>query len=100
MASYTMINPLVGRYGLSIDGQWVPVTNYQDPRTREIIHKDTLQWMDVHKDTDGFYWDLFLGNENNYGLHWTSFEIEALPKDEQGKEKKRNICTHFSMNLL
>ena len=23
-----------------------------------------------------------LGNENNYGLHWTSFEIEAVPGEE------------------
>jgi len=24
-----------------------------------------------------------LGNESNYGLHWTSFEIQALPQDER-----------------
>ena len=32
-----------------------------------------------------------LGNENNYGLHWSSFEIEALPEDQRWGYKARYL---------
>ncbi|MGC6507598.1 MAG: hypothetical protein ACON4U_04235 [Myxococcota bacterium] len=77
----TMINHTAGRYGLEIDGTWVPVTNYQDPKTRALIKSQFRTVVQTYKDTEGVVLWL-IGNENNYGLHWDSFEIAALPKDE------------------
>ena len=31
---YTMLNHSFGRYGLTINGAWVPVTDYRDPATQ------------------------------------------------------------------
>ena len=31
-----------------------------------------------------------LGNENNYGLSWSSFEIEALPEGERNSARARS----------
>ena len=85
---YTMVNPLFGRYGLNIDGAWVPVTDYSDPRTRELILEQTLASAERFKGVEGvlFY---VLGNENNYGLYWSSFEIQALPDMDQEDARAR-----------
>ena len=86
----TMINHTVGRYGMEIDGNWVPVTNYADPRTRELLKAEVKAVVEQYKDVEGvLLW--LLGNENNYGLHWSSFEIEQLPKDEQYQEKAKHL---------
>jgi len=86
----TMINHTVGRYGMEIDGTWVPVTNYQDPRTRELLKAQVTTVIEKYKDVEGvLLW--LLGNENNYGLHWSSFEIEQLPKDDQYTEKAKYL---------
>ncbi len=76
----TMINPLVGRYGTTMAGRWIPVVDYSDPATRAHLKAETLAAVELYRDTPGvLLW--LLGNENNYGLHWSSFEIEALPED-------------------
>ena len=83
----TMINPLFGRYGINIDGSWVPNVDYSDPSIREAITAETMEAIETYKDVPGvLLW--LLGNENNYGLHWTSFEIEALP-DASAKDDAR-----------
>ena len=86
----TMMNPHFGRYGLTIDGRWVPTTDYSDPRTREVILEETIAVVEEYKDTRGILLFL-LGNENNYGLSWSSFEIEALPKGEQHAARARHL---------
>jgi hypothetical protein len=79
---YVMINPLVGRYGTTIDGRFVPNTDYSDERTRQILIDETLAVVERYKDVRGvMFW--LLGNEANYGLSWSSFEIENLPEGEQ-----------------
>ncbi|MED5373825.1 MAG: hypothetical protein VX899_22595 [Myxococcota bacterium] len=90
----TMINPLFGRYGLNIDGAWVPVTDYSDPRTREVILEQTLASVERYKDVDGVLL-ILLGNENNYGLHWDSFEIQALPKEDQDQARARFLYSLY-----
>jgi beta-galactosidase len=83
----TMINPLFGRYGISIEGSYVPQVDYADPVIRNAIREETLRAVETYKDVPGvLLW--LLGNENNYGLHWTSFEIEALP-DDKAKDNAR-----------
>ena len=86
----TMMNPHFGRYGLTIEGRWVPVTDYSDPKTREAILAETLEVVETYKDVEGILLFL-LGNENNYGLSWSSFEIEALPKGEQQTARARHL---------
>ena len=90
----TMINNLVGRYGLQVDGAWIPVTNYADPRTREVIKNQVRTTVERYKDTPGvLLW--LLGNENNYGLHWSSFEIEALPKGDRDQARARHLYSLY-----
>lgn len=91
---YTMINPLVGRYGADIDGVWTPVTNYADPRTRAVLTEMTVASVQRYKDTRGVI--LFmLGNEANYGLSWSSFEIENLPEGEANALKARALYSLY-----
>ena len=78
---YTAVNNLMARYGMLIDGVWTPNVNYNDPRHREAILETIRVTAETYRDTPGVLMYL-LGNENNYGLHWTSFEIEALPGQE------------------
>lgn len=90
----TMINPTVGRYGVELHGNWIPVTNYQDPEIRELLKQQVRNVVAQYKDCEGvLLW--LLGNENNYGLHWSSFEIEQLPKDEQYAEKAKYLYSLF-----
>ena len=90
---YTVMNHTMGRYGFSVDGVFIPTTNYADERTREVIREDVLASMlEVYKDTPGILMWL-LGNENNYGLYWSSFEIEALPKGEQYRARATHLYT-------
>lgn len=91
---YTMINPLVGRYGVDVDGVFIPVTNYEDPKIRAVLTKQTLDIVHQYKNTDGILLWL-LGNENNYGLHWSSFEIEALPTEDQGSAKAKFLYSLY-----
>ena len=49
---------------------------------------DVLNLVREFKDTPGVLMWL-LGNENNYGIWWSSFEIEALPKGEQNATRAR-----------
>lgn len=90
----TMMNPHFGRYGLTIDGAWVPTTDYSDPRTREVILEEVREVVETYKDTEGILLFL-LGNENNYGLSWSSFEIEALPKGERDTARATHLYTLF-----
>lgn len=50
---YTMVNPLVGRYGATIDVRFIPETNDADERTREVLIEQTLSSMARYKDTRG-----------------------------------------------
>ena len=78
----TMVNPLFGRYGLSIDGTWVAQVDDANPAHRAAIRAQTMASVARLKDTPGVLMWL-LGTENNYGLAWTSFEIGDLPAGEQ-----------------
>jgi len=90
----TVINPLMGRYGYSINGKWVPFTDYSDPATREILKRDMADFVRRYKDTPGVLMFAF-GNESNYGLSWSSFEIENLPEGEQNTAKARYLYSLF-----
>jgi beta-galactosidase len=86
----SIINPLMGRYGATIDGVWRPLTNYSDERTRATLKAESLAVVEQYKDVKGVAMFAF-GNESNYGLSWSSFEIEDLPVGEQNREKAKSL---------
>lgn len=79
---YTMLNHSFGRYGLTIDGAWVGNTEYADPKTRELLLKETKAMVEEYRNTPGLLMYL-LGNENNYGLFWEGSETEDIPIEER-----------------
>jgi hypothetical protein len=92
---YTVINHTVGRYGFTLDGVWIPFVDYADPQMRAALKADVLSIVDEVQGTPGLLMYL-LGNENNYGLSWTSFEIEALPEGEREAARARHLYSLFS----
>ncbi len=91
---WTMINPLFGRYGIDVGGRWVPSVDYSNPSHRAAILSQTLASVERFKGTPGVLM-VMLGNENNYGLHWSSFEIEALPEEAKGEARARYLYSLF-----
>ncbi len=75
---YTMLNTTFGAYGLTIDGAWVPQTDYNDERTREILIEESVATAKRYQNTPGLLLYM-LGNENNYHLSWTGAETEDIP---------------------
>lgn len=83
---YTMINDLLGRYGISVNGTWYGQTDYSDAYTREVLIAQAKKTAEAYKDVKGVLMYMF-GNESNYGLVWASSEIENLPVGEQNVVK-------------
>lgn len=75
---YTMLNTQFGAYGLTINGAWVPQTDYNDPATLEVLMKEVTDMATKYKNTPGLL-IYMVGNENNYHLSWTGAETEAIP---------------------
>lgn len=97
---YTMLNHSFGRYGLTLNGIWTPVTDYSDAATQKLLISEIEQLAADYKDTPGLLMYL-LGNENNYGLFWAGAETEDFPDDEQEKQfvgEKRGRPMYRLMN--
>ena len=93
---YTMLNHSFGRYGLTIDGVWIPNTEYSDAKTREVLLKEVTQMTADYKDTKGLLLFL-LGNENNYGLFWDGAETENIPvKDRKSTSRAQAMYKVFN----
>ncbi len=90
----TILNHLVGRYGYTVNGTWVPSVDYSDPAFRAAVKADVVSMVEQYRDTRGVLMWL-LGNENNYGLHWSSFEIEALPEGERDVARARYLYSLY-----
>ena len=81
---YVVLNPLMGRYGIDVDGAHVANVDYSSPRQRRAILAQLAAAVERYRDTPGvLMW--MLGNENNYGLAWTTFEIGNLPGSAEDK---------------
>jgi hypothetical protein len=91
---YTIVNHTVGRYGWTLDGVWRPIVDYSDPRLRAALAADVAAMVRQYRDCPGLLMYL-LGNENNYGLSWSSFEIEALPEGERDVARARHLYSLF-----
>lgn len=81
---YTMINHSFGRYGMSIDGEWNPITDYSNSKMQKILLSEIEAMVKEYKNTPGLLLYL-LGNENNYGLFWSGAETEDFPEEEAKK---------------
>ncbi len=81
---YTMLNHSFGRYGLTLNGAWVAVTDYSNAATQALLLSEVTQMAETYKNTPGLLFFL-LGNENNYGLFWAGAETEDFPDDEEEK---------------
>lgn len=83
---HTVMNHTTGRYGFMVDGAMMSPVDYSNEAFRKAVRDDIKSLVQKYKDTPGIImW--MLGNENNYGLEWSSYEIEALPKGEQAAKK-------------
>ena len=78
---YTILNHSFGRYGVTVDGVYIPNTDYADLQTREQLIKEVSALANEFKDVPGLLMWL-LGNENNYGLFWGGAETEDIPVGE------------------
>jgi hypothetical protein len=87
---YTVLNPTVGRYGTTVDGVWYPSVDYADPKLRKALTNEVLDLVAQYRETPGLLMWL-LGNENNYGLHWASSEIEALPEGKRDEARAQKL---------
>ncbi|ARV14429.1 glycoside hydrolase family 2 TIM barrel-domain containing protein [Polaribacter sp. SA4-12] len=79
---YTMLNHSFGRYGVSVNGNWIPVTDYRNVETQKALIKEVSKMAEAYKNTPGLLLFL-LGNENNYGLFWAGSETEDFPDNEK-----------------
>ncbi|NNC58188.1 MAG: hypothetical protein HKO12_11560 [Woeseiaceae bacterium] len=91
----SVINPFMGRYGYNVGGKAIQFTDYSDTLTRETLKRDMQEFVVRYKDVPGVLMFAF-GNESNYGLSWSSFEIENLPEGEQNTEKARFLYSLFN----
>ena len=46
---YTMLNHSFGRYGLTLDSEWVANTEYSDPRVRELLLDEVNEMVEDYK---------------------------------------------------
>ncbi len=58
-------------------------------------YNDFVEMVRKYKDTPGVLM-FALGNENNYGLEWASFEIENIPEGERHKEKAKFLFSLYN----
>lgn len=91
---FTVLNHSMGRYGVTLDGAYIPSTDYSDPKTRAQIVGEIEAVIKEFKNTPGVLMWL-LGNENNYGLTWSSAETEALPEGERNAAKAKHLYSLY-----
>jgi hypothetical protein len=91
---YTLVNHPMARYGFTLNGVWIPSVDYSDPRLREAVKTEILTQFKGFDGVPGVLMWL-LGNENNYGLSWSSNEIEALPEGERHAARARHLYSLF-----
>ncbi len=87
---FTVLNHALGRYGVTVNGVFDANTNYSDPASRDLIIGEVEAMVREFRDTRGILMWL-LGNENNYGLTWSSAETEDLPEGERDVARARHL---------
>ncbi|HSG47972.1 MAG TPA: hypothetical protein VLA43_09190 [Longimicrobiales bacterium] len=87
---WSVVNHPVGRYGVTLNGRYIPQTDYSNPAARAQIAGEVMAVVDELQGTPGLLMWL-LGNENNYGLEWSSAETEDLPQGERYRANARHL---------
>lgn len=97
---YTVLNHSFGRYGVTIDGVYVPNTDYANPQTKEQLLMEIRSMVQEFKDVPGLLMWL-LGNENNYGLFWGGAETEDIPVGETLESvRARHMYKLFNKGII
>ncbi len=97
---FTMLNHSFGRYGLTINGNWVVNTDYSNSQTKDLLLNEVAQMTETYKNTPGLLLFL-LGNENNYGLFWEGAETEDVPvEDRKSTAKAKSLYKLFDEAVL
>ena len=91
---FTILNHALGRYGVTAGGAFSPNTDYSDPQARAVLMAEVEEMVAELKGTPGVLMWL-LGNENNYGLVWSSAETEDLPTEEANAVRARHMYSLF-----
>ena len=91
---YTVVNHPLGRYGLDVQGRYIPNTDYSNPAARAQLLGEIRTLVQDLRGTPGLLMWL-LGNENNYGLVWSSAETENLPEGEANAVRARYMYDLF-----
>jgi len=91
---YTAISHMMGRYGIDRDGVWIAHVNYADPGIRGFILADLQKTFAKYVGVPGVLMWL-LGNENNYGLTWTTFAAADFPGE---RDDARAIALYSLMS--
>lgn len=91
---WSIVNHPVGRYGVTLAGTYIPSTDYSAPPVRQLIRDEVMAMVNELEGTRGMLMWL-LGNENNYGLEWSSAETEDLPEGEGNAVKARYMYSLF-----
>ena len=87
---FTVLNHPLGRYGVTVNGVFEANTNYADPQSRQVILSEVEDMAREFANTPGVLMWL-LGNENNYGLFWSSAETEDMPEGERDAGRARYL---------
>ena len=91
----TVINDLMGRYGYSVGGKWIPRTDYSDELTRATLKKDMLEVVEKYKNVPGvlmFAFGMKVIMASNGPVQKSKISLKA-----NGIKKKQNICIPCSM---
>jgi hypothetical protein len=97
---YTMLNHSFGRYGLNVNGKWIPNTEYADPSTEALLLAESTAMVTEYQNTPGILLFL-LGNENNYGLFWGGAETEDIPvKDRKSTARAQAMYKVFNKAVV
>ena len=82
---FTVVNHTFGRYGIEINNQWIPKTDYSDPTTHRVLLNEILELTSKYQNVRGLLFYL-IGNENNYGIFWDGAETEDIPTLESASQ--------------
>ena len=97
---YTMLNHSFGRYGISINEQWMANTDYSNPEVKSKLITEVQRLANEYKNTEGLLLYL-LGNENNYGLFWEGAETEDIPvEDRSSTARARAMYQLFNQAIV
>jgi hypothetical protein len=96
---YTMLNHSFGRYGLTLDGAWVPNTDYSDPRVIQLLLSETKALAEEYKNTPGllmYLWEMKTTTVSSGKVR----KRRTFPSRTANPRRRRITCTNYSIRPL